>query len=497
LRISAFLAVGGLPGKPSPDILNRTAPTRPGGNPVKSPFPSALFIRFALVIMWCFTCGPWVWSADWPQWLGPLRDGVWRETGILTTFPPEGPPVRWRTPVGSGYAGPAVASGRVYVADRTLGSGESNPANPFERATTQGTERIHCLDQSTGEILWTHEYECPYTVSYPAGPRATPLVAEGKVYTLGAEGHLKCLHADSGEVLWSRALKDDYELQAPVWGFSASPLLDGDRLICLVGGKGSVVVAFHKDSGEEIWRALSAAEPGYCPPVIYEAGGKRQLIIWHPQAINSLDPVTGNVYWSVPFDVKAGLTISMPRQLDDLLFVTSFYNGPVMLQLDRSQPAATLLWKGKSNSERNTDKLNSIMSTPFLEAGHIYGVCSYGQLRCLTADTGERLWEDLKATGSTGDTRQQTNRWANAFLIKHEDRFFLANERGDLIVARLTPQGYQEISRAHLLEPTNPMAGRDVVWSHPAFANQCVYLRNDQEIICVDLREDTQESHEE
>ncbi len=158
-----------------------------------------------------------------------------------------------------------------------------------------------------------------------------------------------------------------------------------------------------------------------------------------------------------------------------------------MLRLDESEPAASVLWKGNSNSERNTDKLHAIMCTPFLEDSYIYGVCSYGQLRCLDADTGQRIWESLEATGSTGNVRSRTDRWANAFLIKHADRFFLAHEKGDLIIARLTPHGYEELSRAHLLKPTDPMPGREVVWSHPAFANKRVYMRNDEEIICADL----------
>lgn len=424
---------------------------------------------------------------DWPQWLGPERDGVWRETGIVEEFPPQGPSVRWRTPIDRGFSGPAVANGRVVITDRKLGERQANPDNPFERGTVPGTERVLSLDVADGSVLWTHEYDCVYTVSYPAGPRTTPVVSDGKVYTLGAEGNLFCLDANNGDVLWSRELKKDYHIQSPVWGFSASPLLDGDRLICIVGGPESVVVAFHKDTGKEIWRALSAIEPGYCPPMIYEAGGKRQLIVWHPEAINSLDPETGEVYWTEPFEVRSGLTISTPRKLGNLLFVTSFYNGPMMLQLDPSQPTASLFWKGDSNSEKKTDKLHSIMCTPFLQDGFIYGVCSFGQLRCLSIDTGERIWENLEATGSTGDVRSRTDRWANAFLIKNGDRFFLANETGDLIIAKLTPQGYQELSRAHLLEPTNPMPGRDVVWSHPAFANRQAFMRNDEEVICVDL----------
>jgi hypothetical protein len=145
------------------------------------------------------------------------------------------------------------------------------------------------------------------------------------------------------------------------------------------------------------------------------------------------------------------------------------------------------LWQGKSHSEQpqRTDGLHSIISTPFLQNGYIFGVCSYGQLRCLRADTGQRLWETLKATGG------KLERWATAFLIVHEDRFFLFNEQGYLIIARMTPQGYEEISRAHILDPTNQMAGRPVVWSHPAFANQSIYARNDKEIVCVSLAAET------
>jgi outer membrane protein assembly factor BamB len=323
-------------------------------------------------------------------------------------------------------------------------------------------------------------------VGYPAGPRTTPVVSDGKVYTLGAMGDLLCLETATGAVVWAKNFPRDYQAPVPQWGFSANPLLDGDRLICLVGGAGSVAVAFHKDTGKELWRALSAHEPGYCPPMIYEAGGKRQLIIWHPEAVNGLDPETGQAHWSQPFRVRAGITIATPRLAGDLLFVSSFYNGSLMLQLDRDPPGARVRWKGKSNSEqpRLSDGLHSLMCTPFIKNGHVYGVCSYGQLRCLKADSGERVWETLRATGS--ETRP-VERWANAFLVAQGDRFFLFNEKGDLILARLTPQGYDEIGRAHLLEPVNELPGRPVVWSHPAFANRSVYARNDREIVCVSL----------
>jgi outer membrane protein assembly factor BamB len=429
---------------------------------------------------------------DWPQWLGPNRDGVWRETGILEQFPKSGPLVRWRAPLGMGYTGPAVADGRVYVMDRTLPEKVHNPPSGFSKDTLEGKERILCLNEADGKEVWKHEYSCTYKIGYPGGPRATPTVHDGKVYTIGAMGDLFCLDASKGTVVWSKNFLKDYQAKPGVWGFAAHPLVDGDKVICMVGGPGSVVVAFQKDTGKELWKAFTSPNdhPGYAPPMIYEVGGKRQLIVWYPEAVSSLDPDTGKVYWSQPFPLvtpSISMVISTPRLAGNLLFVTSFYEGSMMLKVAADKPEASVLWKSTKRSEdwQKTDYLHSIMSTPFLKDGYIYGVCSYGQLRCLKEDTGERLWETLKATTDN----DEPTRWGNAFLVAQGDRFFLPNEKGDLIIARLTPKGYDEISRAHLLKPTNHMAGRPVVWSHPAFANRCVYARNDEEIICVSLAE--------
>jgi outer membrane protein assembly factor BamB len=424
---------------------------------------------------------------DWPQWLGPQRDGVWRETGIMQQFPANGLKAKWRTPIGAGYSGPAVAGGKVYITDRILDEGAKNPKSAFSRDVVNGKDRILCLDEANGKILWKHEYPSKYEVSYAAGPRTTPLVAGGKVYTVGTMGELFCLDAAKGDVLWSKTFSKNYDLTTPMWGWAASPLLDGNRLICIVGGNGSVVVAFDKDTGKELWKSLSASEPGYCPPVIYTIGGKRQLIIWHPEAVNGLDPETGKPLWSKSFPVKAGLAIPMPRVADDKLFVTSFYNGPLMLQFKKDKTEPDVLWKGKSNSEqpKRTDGLHSIMPTPIFKDGYIYGICSYGELRCLKADTGERVWESLKLTGST---KQGKDRWNNAFIVAQGDRYFFFTEQGDLVIGKLSPKGYEEISRANILKADNGMAmGRKVVWSHPAFANKCVFARNDEEIVCVPL----------
>lgn len=422
---------------------------------------------------------------DWPQWMGPQRDGVWRETGIIERFPESGPNVLWRVPIGGGYAGPAVVGDRVYVTDKQLTGAARDPENPFERKRTNASERVLCLDAQTGKTLWKHEYDCAYTVSYPAGPRTTPVVQDGRVYTLGAEGHLFCLAAEDGKVIWSRNVRTDYgHEQSPVWGYAANPLLDGDQLICFVGGKGSTVVSFHKDDGRELWKALDSTSehgPGYSSPIIIEAGGQRQLIVWQPEKLSGLNPQTGDVYWSTPFQLQAGLSLATPRLQDDLLYVSAFYNGSLMMRLDANTPTASIAWKRGGQNERMTDALHCIISTPVLDGDHIYGVDSYGELRCLDITNGDRKWSTFQATSG------QSARWGNAFIVKQGARYFLFNEQGDLVIARLTPQKYEEISRAHLLEPTGPAQRRDVVWVHPAFANRCMYVRNDKEIIAVSL----------
>lgn len=415
---------------------------------------------------------------DWPQWMGPGRDDQWLETGVLETFPEGGPKVLWRAPVAGGYAGPAVADGKVYVTDFVKEEGEAKN-DPGGRVDLKGKERVLCFDAQGGAPIWTHEYDCEYKISYPAGPRATPTVADGKVYTLGSEGRLCCLDAATGDELWFKELKAEYKVDAPIWGFCGHPLVDGRKLICLVGGEGTVAVAFDKDTGAEIWRALSAPEPGYCPPSIIEAGGVRQLLIWHPKALNSLNPETGEMYWSQPLEPSYGMSITRPMRYGDYLFASGIGEVCAVYKLDAAKPAAEEVWRGTKD-----DSLYCANSTPLIEEGVIYGAdCGKGTLRAAKLENGERLWETFAPT--TGGERRAAH--GTCFLTKNGDRYFLFSETGDLIIARLTPEKYEEISRAHLLEPTNEAFGRSVVWTHPAYANRCCYVRNDQELICVSL----------
>ncbi len=411
---------------------------------------------------------------DWPQWMGPQRDNVWREKNLLEKFPEKGPNVLWRVKVANGYSGPAVANGLVYLTDFVPDSDVQK--DNFNRAKFVGKERVLCLDAKTGEQKWKHEYPCVYNVSYPNGPRCTPNVSGGKVYTLGAEGNLFCFDAKTGKEHWSLDFKKDYNIPSPLWGFAAHPLIEGDTIICLVGGKNSLAVAFNKDTGKEVWKALDAQEPGYSPPTIIESAGVRQLIVWHPESINSLNPKTGEVYWSVKQETKNGTSIMAPRALDNQLFIGAWMGKGQLLQLDTMKPGAKTIWKGNRDSS-----VYPVNGTPFLEDGHIYGVCSNGELRCVDMKDGERKWESYQPIG--GEMQGS----GTAHLVKNGDRFVLVSETGHLILAKITPKGYEEISRWQMLEPTSKAFGRDVMWSHPAFANQCVFARNDRELICVSL----------
>ena len=368
--------------------------------------------RFSYMAMFTLVFVPATLLADdWPQWLGPQRDGVWREKGLLDKLPPGGPKVLWRTAPGvlsEGYAGPAVVDGRVFITDRVRGKDAPAPSGGFDPAKFPGLERVLCLDEKTGAVIWIHSYECTYQVSYAAGPRTTPVVTGGKVYTLGTMGDLICLNARDGTVIWSKSLMTEYKIPTPRWGFSGHPLVDGKRLICLVGGNGSVAVAFDKDTGKELWKNLSSIEPGYAPPMIYTFHGKRQLILWHAAAVNGLEIETGNVLLDPStglarprpslgkFQVKAGMSIPTPRQIGDKLYLSCFYDGSLMLKIGADNHPSVLWSRTKRVEDPTpdiTEQLHCVMSTPAIRDGYIYGVCSYGELRCLELETGKRVWE--------------------------------------------------------------------------------------------------------
>jgi len=427
----------------------------------------------AAAFIYVLAAGRFAAADDWPQWRGPRRDGVWRESGIIEKFPSATIPLRWRVPVGAGYSGPTVADGRVYVTDR--------------RTRPREIERVLCFDFATGDRLWAHSYEAPYGgVQYTAGPRAAVTIDDGRAFALGATGRLHCFQAATGDMMWQRDLRREYAIRMPVWGIAAAPLVYGDLLILQIGGSdGACLVALEKSTGEEVWRALGD-RASYSAPVVTRQAGRDVLVCWTGDSVSGLDPLRGTVHWRHPFPPKEQIiSISTPVIDRGRLFVTSFYDGSLMLKLQPDRLAVEQLWHRRGTSERQTDALHSIIATPYFAGDYIYGVDSYGELRCLRADTGDRVWEDLTATPK--------DRWSNIHMVKSGENMWMFNELGELIIGRLSPGGFEEISRAKLIEPTEEQLSRGqrgVCWAHPAFASKHVLARSDEWLVCASLAAD-------
>ena len=408
-------------------------------------------------------------AAEWGEFRGPERAGVWEQAGVVGSFEGEVLKPLWKTPIGAGYSGPTVAGGRVYVMD-----------------LVGDEERIVCLDAESGKELWAHAYECRYVdIGYPLGPRASVTVDGGRAYSLGAMGDFRCLDAESGKVVWEKDFAETYDVDLPVWGITCSPLVESGVVVMQIGAgrDGACVVGLEKKSGEEVWRAFDD-KAGYVSPMVIEQAGKRVTVVWTGFRITGMDAATGKIYWEVAAKPNR-MPINVPGpaldEKGELLFLSTFYDGSRMLKLSQDEVAAEEAWYRKGVSEKKTDALHCMISPPFVRGGHVYGVDSYGQLRCLDGGNGDRIWENIEVV--------REGRWSTVFMVQNGERTWMFTEEGDLIIAELSPAGYKEIDRARLIEPTTFLKARsaEVVWSQPAFAGKRVYARNDRELVCVDL----------
>jgi len=419
---------------------------------------------------------------DWPRWMGEKADSTWREEGIRTDLPEKGAEVLWRVPASWGYAGPSVADGLVYLPDYVRTEGELMN-NPGKAVPWKGSERLRALDVKTGEVRWTFEQPVDYLLSFPGGPRSTPTVADGRVYFLGAMGNLSCLDAKSGKLLWKKDFQKDFGAPLPIWGFSAHPLVKGDTLYCLVGGEGSTAVAFDAKTGEVKWESLNAEKQGYCPPSIVTVGGRDQLIIWHPESINGLDPATGKKLWDLPLKPNYGMSVITPQLVGNRIFASAIGRIGALIELDEDKPGASFVWKGRPKTA-----LYCCNSTPIVVDGVIYGSdISSNSLIAASWEDGKRYWQTEEPIMKKG--KRTSGRHGTVYLTRHEanEQFWIVNENGDLILAKLSREGYEELGRQHILEPTNEAFGRPVVWSAPAFAEKSIFMRNDKELVRVDL----------
>jgi outer membrane protein assembly factor BamB len=389
---------------------------------------------------------------DWPRWRGPRGDGTWNGPKLSDHWPAE-LKLRWRKPIGGGYAGVIVAGNHVLLADRQIAPTEA--------------ERLVCYDTRTGDVRWTHSDSVHYgQLDYGNGPRAAPTVFDGLVYALGATGKLNCLDLKTGSVGWSANLVSDFEGRMPTWGYAASPVIFRDTVIVHPGSaKGASVVALNRRTGKKIWASLSD-EATYATPILIEQAGRVQLVCWTPSHIRGLDAASGDPLWELPYEVTYGVSIATPVYHSGVVFVSGYWAGAKAIRLDASGRKATLAWEDDRT-------LRGLMSQPLCRDGFGYLLDKNFGLTCFEMATGNKLWADGHRL-----TARDTNPQATLVWIGDGDRALALNAAGELILVRLNPKGYTELARSKIIDDT---------WAHPAYAGRCVYARSDHEILCREL----------
>ena len=432
---------------------------------------------------------------DWPNWLGPNGDGSWTEEGILEEIPETGLKELWTTEINGGYSGAVISNGRLFVMDfvKSPKKPEGEEAAPANRGGPSGRERILCLDSSTGDELWQYSYETILDVSYPGGPRTSPVVDNDKLYCLGTMGQLICLSTATGEVIWEIDLADRFNTKPPIWGYAANPLIVGKQLICLAGGENAGVVSLDKLTGDLQWSNITAQEIGYAPPVMSKIAGTEQLVVWYDVAVSGLDIESGKVLWEHKFPsvkpIRPIVSIVPPHVSGNKVFLSNFYHGSALISIESDGPKE--LWNTEK-SKGHRDDINSIMSTILLDDGCYIGVAGNGELRCVDAETGELVWQSYRSLATTEEDPEVLPRgfkgFASMFMTPHEGKYWMFTDQGELILGDVTREGYFEQGRAKLLETTGTTRGRKYVWCPPAFSGGKIFVRNEKKLVCVDLR---------
>lgn len=385
-------------------------------------------------------------SAYWTGFRGPARDGHYREQPISTNWPASGPPLLWKQPVGGGYASFAIAEGRAFT---------------IEQRREQ--EVVAVYDAASGRELWTNGWKTEFQEPLGGdGPRATPAWDEGKVYALGAEGELRCLEAASGKLLWRTNTLDENRAPVLTYGISASPLIHEEKLIIAAGGpRKHSVVAYHKNSGKQIWGALDDGA-AYSSPMVVELAGERQFLVVTRTRAVGLAIADGKLLWQFPWVVLQGnRNIAQPVLVStNRVFLSAGYGtGCVVIEVSRTktgfQPRE--VW-------RNKNLKNKFTSSVFHD-GFLYGL-DEDILACVDATTGERCWKD--------------GRYGYGQLLLAGGQLIVLCGNGDLALTKAVPQAHEELGRFAAIEGKT--------WNHPAIADGLLLVRNNAEMACFDLR---------
>jgi len=392
-------------------------------------------------------------ASDWPQFLGPTRNGIYAGAAFAENWPKAGPPVIWQKKTGQGFSGPVVASGKLILFHR-LGDKET----------------VECLDARNGNSLWTFDYPTSYRddFGFDEGPRATPAVSDGRVYTYGAEGVLHCLDLSTGKKIWAGNCKTEFNAEKGFFGIACSPLVEGNRVLLNVGGNpGAGVVAFNTQDGKVLWK-VTDDEASYSSPTAASINDRRLICTLTRGRLLGLAPDSGKLLFQFPFrpPMHASVTAAMPLIIGDLVFLSASYGtGAALLKIDDS--SAQKLWASDQS-------LSAHYATAVHHAGFLYGIHGRvdpgfepsASLRCIELKTGKVKWEQTPFGAAT--------------IVLAGDDLLILNERGELIRAPASPAGFKPTARAQIL-PTQ-------VRAHPALADGLFYARSKDKLVCLDLK---------
>jgi outer membrane protein assembly factor BamB len=392
------------------------------------------------------------WAGDWPQFLGPTRNGVYAGSDLAAVWPKEGPPVVWRKDIGQGFSGPAVENGRLIL---------------FHRLEDE--EVVACLDARTGEPKWNHTYPTAYRddFGFDEGPRATPCLAEGRVYTFGAEGMLSCLSLADGHPLWQVNTKNEFHARKGFFGAACSPLVEGNAVLLNVGGaEGAGLVAFDKATGRVLWKS-SDDEASYSSPAAATMQQRRYAFFFTRAGLVAVNPTDGAVQFHYPWrsTMNASVNAATPLIIDDSIFLSACYGtGAVLLRVRDN--GVEKVWSGD-------DILSNHYATSVSAHGFLYGIDGRADpgfspapnLRCVELKTGKIRWQDSSVGAAT--------------LILAGDQLLILTESGELIRAPATPDGFKPGDRVQVM-PTG-------VRAYPALAGGFLFARSKDKLFCLNL----------
>ncbi len=400
-------------------------------------------------------------TEDWPQWRGPNRDGLSSEVGLLHAWPEGGPKVVWEVTVGRGLSSVAVAGGRVYTMMQEDPPAAANAGNP----PPQSFESVVCWEAATGKELWRFRYPNRFEERFGSGPRSTPAVADGLVYTVGPTGIFHCLRADTGAQVWRHDLLEEFAAERPQYGMSFSPLVDGDLVFALPGGSaGGAVAAFDRHDGRLVWKALD--DPiGYSSPILSKACGTPQLLVLTNTALVSLNPTDGRLLWRHPWQAPRGFNIATPLVLGDYVFLSSGYGKGCTLVEIHADPNGVL----RASAVYEHNRMRNTFASSVCYQDHLYGI-DKTDLVCLNVRTGQVLWRQ--------DGRNEIEKALSADCRRPVDR--TGRTWSSVPLAEASPAGYHELSAFQI--STNKC------WTVPVLAGGRLFFRDEGRLVCLNMR---------